>query len=260
MASVQDRENGDKDAPLILFLHGGGVGGWMWEQQMRDFAAYRCLAPDLTGHGSNHADVGFSIQRSAEECIALLEKHANGQKIIVVGFSLGAQVLIQMLSMKPGFIDCAIINSALVKPMAFAKRWIRPTMKMSYPLVKIRWFSKLQARTLYIGEDDFERYYEDSCRMKPDTLVRVMEENMSFEIPPGFRDATGNILVTVGEKEKAVMKKSAAEIVQANPNCRGAIIPNIGHGVSLAMPDFFYRMAEAWIEDGAFPETCKEIG
>ncbi|XID94164.1 alpha/beta fold hydrolase [Paenibacillaceae bacterium WGS1546] len=260
MDRVQVRENGNNNAPLILFLHGGGVSGWMWEQQMRDFAAYRCLAPDLPGHGSKHADVGFSIQRSAEEYIRLLEENANGQKIIVVGFSLGAQVLIQMLSMKPNLIDCAIINSALVKPMKIAKRWIGPTIKMSHPLVKIRWFSKLQARTLYIPEKDFERYYEESCRMKQETLARVMEENMSFEIPPGFREATGSILVTVGAKEKAVMKKSAAEIVQANPNCRGAIIPNIGHGASLAMPDFFNRMAEDWIREGAFPERCKEIG
>ena len=42
--------------------------------------------------------------------------------------------------------------------------------------------------------------------MKLDTLVRVLDENMSFKIPKDFRKATGKILVTVGEKEKPSWK------------------------------------------------------
>ena len=91
---------------------------------------------------------------------------------------------------------------------------------------------------------------EESCKMKPDTLVRVFEENMSFNIPKDFSKANGKILVTVGEKEKAMMKHSAKDLVEANSNCIGVMIPKIGHGVSLGMPDFFNQMVEAWIQKG----------
>ena len=161
--------------------------------------------------------------------------------------------------MKPDLIDFAIINSASVRPISFAKNIIKPTIQITFPLIKKRWFSKLQAKTLYVSEDYFEKYYEESCQMKPDTLVRVLEENMSFNIPKDFSKANGKILVTVGEKEKAMMKHSVKDLVEANSNCIGVMIPKIGHGVPLAMPDFFNQMVEEWIQKGQLPKECKVI-
>ena len=95
--------------------------------------------------------------------------------------------------------------------------------------------------------------------MKSDTLIRILEENMSFEIPKDFNKAKGKILVTVGEKEKAIMKKSAIDIVSNNSNCIGIIIPNVGHGISLVNPNFFNQMIEKWIQEGALPQNTIKI-
>ncbi|WP_100331486.1 alpha/beta fold hydrolase [Bacillus xiapuensis] len=253
------QEYGDKNASLMLFLHGGGVSDWMWDKQIQYFTHYHCIVPTLPEHGLNHDGINFTIKGSAEELIQLIEEKAKGKQVILIGFSLGSQVIIQVLSMKPDLIDFAIINSASARPISYARKLIKPAIALTFPLIKNRWFSKLQAKALYIGEDYFERYYEESCQMKPDTLVRVLEESMSFEIPKDFRKATGKILVTVGEKEKAIMKKSAKDIVEANSNCTGVILPKIGHGVSLAMPDFFNHMVEAWKHEGLLPKECKVI-
>ncbi|RHW35858.1 alpha/beta hydrolase [Lysinibacillus yapensis] len=257
--TLRYQEYGDRSAPLMLFLHGGGVSGWMWDKQIQYFNHYHCIVPDLPEHGLNNNEINFSIKGSAEELIKLIEEKAGGKKVILIGFSLGSQVIIQILSMKPDLIDFAIINSALVRPISYAYNIIKPTIKLSFPLIGNRFFSKLQAKTLYVSEDYFEKYYEESCQMKSDTLVRVLEENMSFEIPKDFGEANGKILVTVGEKEKAVMKKSAKDIVEGNSNCIGIMIPGIGHGISLAMPDFFNHMVEAWIQEGNLPKECKVI-
>ncbi|MGG4266242.1 alpha/beta fold hydrolase [Peribacillus simplex] len=253
------QEYGDKSASLMLFLHGGGVSSWMWDNQIEYFTHYHCIVPDLPEHGLSNYEINFSIKGSAEELIKLIEEKASGKKVILIGFSLGSQVLIQMLSMKPDLIDFAIINSALVRPITYVKKLIQPSIRLSFPLIKNRWFSKLQAKTLNVSEDCFEKYYEESCQMKPDTLVRVLEENMSFEIPKDFRKVTGKILVTVGEREKAVMKKSAKDIVETNSNCIGVIIPEIGHGASLAMPEVFNHMVEIWIHEGNLPKEYKVI-
>lgn len=254
------QEYGDKSASLMLFLHGGGVSGWMWDKQIQNFTHYHCIVPDLPEHGlNNYDDIRFSIKSSAEELLKLIEEKARGKKVIVIGFSLGSQVIIQMVSMKPDLIDVAIINSALVRPISYAKKLIQPSIRLSFPIIKNRWFSKLQAKTLYVGEDYFEKYYEESCQMKPDTLVRVLEENMSFEIPNDFKKANGKMLVTVGEREKAIMKKSAIDIVETNSNCIGVMIPNIGHGAPLAIPDFFNHLVETWIHEGNLPKECKVI-
>ncbi|KGR77468.1 alpha/beta fold hydrolase [Ureibacillus sinduriensis] len=257
--ALRYKEYGNKNAPLMLFLHGGGVSDWMWDKQIEHFTDYQRIVPILPEHGLDNHEVDFSIQGSAEEVIQLIEEKANGRKVIVIGFSLGSQVIIQMLSMKPNLIDLAIINSALVRPMPYAKHFIKPVIKCSMPLIKNRFFSRLQAKTLYLTEDYFERYYEESCQVNLGTLIRVLEENMSFEIPKGFNNATTKILVTVGEKEKAIMRKSAKDIVASNSNCTGIILPKVGHGIQTAQPDFFNQLVKAWVEKNQLPKECNLV-
>ena len=241
-------EYGDKNASLMVFLHGGGVSSWMWDEQIQYFSHYHCITIDLPEQEN------FSIQLSAEKVNDLIGKIANGKKVIVIGFSLGAQVTIQMLSIQPNLINYAFINSALVRPKAFVRNMIRPAIKLTFPLVKNKSFSKLQAKALYIDEKHFETYYKESSQMKADTLIRILEENMSFTIPKDFSNAQCNIVVTVGEKEKSVMKKSAMDIVLANANCTGIIIPSVGHGIPLVNPNFFNQMIEKWIQGGILPQ------
>lgn len=257
--SLHYSEYGDKDAPLLVFLHGGGVSSWMWDKQIQYFKHYHCVTIDLPEQGQSNSSEEFSMKYSAESVIELIETLAKGKKVIVVGFSLGAQVTIQILSLNPNLVDYAIINSALVRPTRFAIKLIKPTLKMTFPLIKNKSFSKLQAKTLYVGEDYFNTYYRESSQMKSDTLVRILEENMSFELPKNFHEARSRILVTVGEKEKAVMIKSAKDIVSSNSNSEGIIIPNIGHGVSLVKPDFFNQLIDRWLEDGSLPEDILTI-
>ncbi|MFB5086431.1 alpha/beta hydrolase [Psychrobacillus sp. PGGUH221] len=239
-------EYGDKNAPLIVFLHGGGVSGWMWDEQVRYFKQYHCLVPDLPAQGIS-SENSFSIKGSAEKLNELIEEKAQDKEIIVTGFSLGAQVLIEMLSLKPNLIDYAIINSALVRPSTVAKSLIGPSIRLTFPLIKNKAFSKFQSRTLYIREDQFEKYYTESTQMKKETLIQILEENMSYKIPHNFNKAKSKILVTVGEKEKSIMKKSAVDLLKSNPHCNGLIIPNVGHGIPIADPDYFNNLLENWI-------------
>ena len=97
-----------------------------------------------------------------------------------------------------------MINSALVRPIPFLQKWIRPSVKLTFPLVKNKFFSKMQAKTLYIDKELFNTYYEESRQMNADTLIRVLQENMNFTIPETFKNARAKILVTVGEKERGI--------------------------------------------------------
>ncbi|MFA9559522.1 alpha/beta fold hydrolase, partial [Evansella sp. AB-rgal1] len=110
-----------------------------------------------------------------------------------------------------------------------------------------------------IDNEYFETYYKESSSMKSEVLVRILEENMSFELPKNFNEVDSKILVTVGEREKSVMIKSAKDIVSNNPNCVGIIIPKIGHGVSLVKPDFFNQLIEKWIQDSSLPQDIRTI-
>lgn len=250
------QEYGNKNAPLMVFLHGGGVSSWMWDKQLQYFTDYHCITIDLPEQGESKNTEYFSIRKSAEDISKLIEELAKGKKIIVIGFSLGAQVLIQMLSTNPNLVHSAIINSALVRPNEFIRKMIRPSIKITLPLVKNRHFSKLQSKTLYIEEGDFEKYYKESSQMSSDTLIRIVEENMSFKIPDEFDKTRSKVLVTVGEKEKGLMKKSASDIVSKNSSCAGIIIPGVGHGISLVNPNYFNQMIKNWVEENFIPHDA----
>lgn len=242
------KETGPKQAPLIVFIHGGGVSGWMWDKQVEYFSSnYHILVPDLPGHGSGQAE-HFSIQSAAQHLNELIKEKKTNQAVIVIGFSLGAQVLIAMLSKEPDLMDYAMINSALVKPISFANALIK-SMIPAFPLVRNKTFSTIQAKSMYISKTDHDKYFQDSRKMKKDVFVRVMQENMSFTIPDGYKNASSNILVTVGEKERKVMKDSMKELVESNPQAKGHVIPQIGHGFSLANPSAFNGMIEEWLND-----------
>lgn len=259
MLTLHYQEYGDQDAPLMIFLHGGGVSSWMWDRQVDYFTKYHCVTVDLPEQGKSSQDTEFSINTSATKVIELIENIATGKQVIAIGFSLGSQVLMQMLSIQPNLIDYAIINSVSVRPFKIAKRFIQPLITLSFPLIKNKYFSKLQAKELYIGFDYFDQYYEETCRMKRETLVRILKENMSFAIPSEFYKATGKILVTVGAKEKRMMKKSVFDILNNNRNCTGVMIANIGHGLPLAEPDLFNQMIENWLHSEPLPEACNLI-
>src|SRR5258708_39318108 len=85
-------EFGPAQAPSILFLHGGGVGGWSWRPQIEAFQAdYHLLVPDLPEHGQSLDVAPFSMNDAAARMAELIHRRAHGGQADGVGLALGAQ-------------------------------------------------------------------------------------------------------------------------------------------------------------------------
>ena len=257
--SLAYKEFGNLSAPMIVFLHGGGVAGWMWKPQVEFFVRNHVLVPDLEGHGESIDEPFQSIGASADSVIRLIDEKSNGQKVTLVGLSLGAQIAVEIISRRPEIAGCALINSALTRPMPMTRKLLGPTLRMSFGLIQNRKFSKLQAAQLYIDDRDFETYFEDSKKTTLESLTKILDANMSYTIPTGFRDASAHILLLVGAKEKSVMKKSTLDLLHANRRSEAYITPRIGHGVSLADPMLFNRILQAWMEASPLPVELKRL-
>src|SRR5690606_33722603 len=118
----------------------------------------------------------------------------------------------------------------------------------------LRSFAKLQSKVLYIDNNQFELYFKESSQTDLSTFMQVMNENMSFQIPERYSESMANILITVGEQEKPMMKESAEKLVQLHHQAEGIIIPKIGHGISLANPNYFNDLVEGWITNSSLLE------
>lgn len=251
---------GPKQAESILFLHGGGMSGWMWEDQVEVFKKeYHCIVPDLPGHGRNIASSPFSITESAKEIATVIQNHTSEKKAHIVGLSLGAQVALQLIATSPELVDRALINSALVRPFAINKMTTL-MLKMTLPLARSRSFARIQAKSLGIPERHFEAYFKDSREISPDTFIEVMKENASFGLPSGLKEAKTMALILVGEKEKKIMHRSAQDVVNTMPHGQGYVIEEVGHAFNLEDPERFNRILHAWLQNHPLPpEEGKEI-
>jgi pimeloyl-ACP methyl ester carboxylesterase len=229
---------GRMDGPVLMLLHGGGVAGWMWRRQVQQFSAgFRVVVPDLPGHGRSSAEAFTTIRRTADELAGILGAlRAEGAPVTVAGFSLGAQIAVDLVGRNPGLVDSAVIVSALALPLASgaaaasAAGWLMP-------LARVRWFASLQARALCLGDDLLEDYFRTTRAMSGRTLEAVLRENARFAPPEGWRSAGTRAAVVVGRREKAVMRRSARLLADAHPDATLCIVEGAGHGLPLQDPE-----------------------
>jgi len=246
---LQYTASGNPQGPLFVFLHGGGVASWMWEEQVAYFKDYHCITIDLPGHGKSVMYQSFIIDHIGQETIAIIEKLRNNQEVILCGFSVGAQIALQIIS-ETNIINYAIINSALVRPQKLLNIVVKLLLPLSFPLAKTKRYGKAQAKALLIPEKNFELYFRDSSVLSYQILRDMMQENMLFTLPKSLAHSQTKTLVTVGEKERKMMKQSASDIVYEMYHATGVMIPKLAHGLPYAKPDLFNELVGTWLKTG----------
>lgn len=225
---VVEYGKGNKD--IIILLHGGGLSWWNYEEVAEKLAdSFHIILPILNGHfGSNTPFT--SIEDNAAELITYIDENFKGRVFLIGGLSLGGQVLIETLSQRSDICEYAIIESALVIPMKYISAMIKPAYDICYPLVKKRWFSKIQFKALHIRKELFDKYYIDTANITKKDMISFLTANSKYRIRNTLAECKAKTLVVVGSKERKIMKKSAQQIAGFLPMSNLEIIKNYNHG------------------------------
>lgn len=250
------KETGKENPETIIFLHGGALSGWMWEKQLENFNDYHCLVPDLPEHGKSKT-TNFTIKNAADEILDLIRSRAHRKKAHLVGISLGAQVILEMLSKSPELIDHVLISGTLVRKLPatdFFLKILNYTIKAYMPIKDTDFLIKANIRSYNIPKEYFKPLKETTQSISADSLNRILNENMLFKIPDGVENVNNPVLIIAGGKEYGIIKESARDLKNAIPNSQYCIANNMVHIWNMVDPEFFNSVLRAWITDKKLPE------
>ncbi len=223
-------DSGPREAACVVLVHGAGMAGWMWKCQMEALSGWRLIVVDLPDHGLARAEPFTSIAEVADGVAAWVGKSLG--RVHLVGHSLGARVVLEILSRRPEVARSAVISSALVRPSRLVSWMSNHTLnRMSLWMLQNAAIAKMQA--LQFGFPDAEMtaaWLADMANTRTENLDRPMTAfAASLSVPPGLGRVVCPVLVTAGTSEPAAMASSVDDIVAAVPAARAARLRGAPH-------------------------------
>lgn len=111
--AYSDRGQGEP----ILFVHGFPLNKSMWKAQLASLSRhYRCIAPDLRGHGSSQDVPGtYTVDILAEDLKGLLNR-LGIRRVTLVGFSMGGYVAFAFYRKYPGSVRSLVLADTRPQP------------------------------------------------------------------------------------------------------------------------------------------------
>jgi len=270
--SIFIQESGPLTAPTIVFLHGGGGAGWMWQPQVEALSDYHCLVPDLPEQGQSVDEKPFTIQGSAERIAELIRTRAHDGKARVVGLSEGAQITVALLALAPELVERAVVSSALVRPIPGASLMTPQLIALSYrwtmpPFKNIEWWVRLNMKYAAGVPDKYYPQFSQTFRELTESgFTNLMVENQRFRLPQGLERVNVPTLVVVGKREYAAMRQSAHDLANAMPSAKAFEVNHTRkmslaeeHNWNLSTPNLFTQTIRSWINDQPLPSALQPL-
>lgn len=241
-------ETSNRQLPTIILLHGGGLSFWSLQGIVKQLQSeFHVVTPIIDGHGQDGGDEFISIQDSAGKLIRYIDTNYNGRVFALGGLSIGAQIVTEVLSQRVDIAKHAILESALVYPIKGITAMAAPTYSVLYGLIKKRWFSKLQARSLCVPADMFEQYYRDSLKISKQSLINITRSNGCYSLKSSIANTKSKVLMIAGEREIGTIKKSARRLHEVIKGSELYIAPAMKHGeLSLMYPEKYVELIKSF--------------
>ncbi len=258
--SLYIKETGENNDETLLFLHGEVFAGWMWDKQLKSFSDYHCIVVDLPGHGKSSKIKSLTIENTAEMIIDLIQDHAHGKKAHLIGISMGAQIIVQILGAAPEVVDHAFISGTLVRtspPTKNFSKHLNHLIEIYTPVKNNPLYIKSYMKSYNIPKNLYSKFKESTYNIEQDTLDNIIRENMLFKMPEGLENAHVPVLVMTGEKDYNIINESAKKLINVLPNSNRAYALKVGHIWNMENPELFNNVLKAWINDESLPIGVK---
>lgn len=235
--------------PTVVFLHGGGVSGWMWRPTLSHLGGdFRTVVPDFPGHGRS-GDFSYLSHKATIAGLAELIEREAPVGALIVGFSLGAQLAIQLASERPELVRGVIVISGETIPAPMPRATLA-LLSWTAPLARREWFAHLQAKQLAVPPELLDEYVRDSRNLTRETLLASISENIRFTLPTAWSRYPGRVTIVVGANERSLMRNSAVATHEAAPGSNLVVIEGSAHDTPLTQPEIIASLVREAASSG----------
>ena len=234
---------GDSGLALV-FVHGGMCDRTYWAAQITAFAPdYRVITLDLPGHGdSDKSRTQWSIEGFGDD-VARTVRAAGVERAILIGHSLGGQVVLeaarQLGSSSVGVVIVDFLHQPGVKPP-------------KAPQLEPEAFKSAMRKGMFTQASDpalANRIVEAMTSASPQIAMGIRSASESHDAPAALRAIATTPIVMI----LSTLRPVAVDVIRAlHPGAYIFVVPGVGHFVMIEAPVAFNTLlrAEAMIMAG----------
>lgn len=236
----------------ILWLHGGMVAGWMWNEQIERLPQFHHLVPDYPGIGRSGEQPHLSLDQTANELSDVAREAASGGRVHLVGLSLGAVVGVRVLALSPGVFARAVLSGPLTRKIPKPIALLQSLMLALYHRPRL---AGLVARAFQLPADVRGDFLETAENTRRETYTAMFAELGTDPLPTGgVQGIEVPCLLVTGEKDTALTKASVVDLDRLLPHSRALFARGVGHQWNAENGKLFAEMVDAWVSDRDLPD------
>lgn len=220
-------EYGRENEKTIVMLHGAHFVHSFGRQYSLS-KDYHIIVPHIMGFGDN-ADRIFQT----DECISELAEYIKSlnKKVMLVGFSLGAQLAFRLVSEYEELFESAIIVSPwLIKEEPLLSKMADLNLKQLKQL-KNRVICGFTGMMNGLPPKQCKEFILQMQNVKEETVHNIVYNGITIESVPQFADISIPVVALAGGKEQKEVQDGIRKMSEINENCRCEIWDKAAHNI-----------------------------
>ncbi|WP_181448672.1 alpha/beta fold hydrolase [Nonomuraea aridisoli] len=247
--NVHVRQDGPRDAPALVLIHGFGGSTRWWDPLVPLLArSHRVIRIDLLGHGRSAKPVGggYGIPEQGRRVGAALDR-LGVENAVVVGHSTGGSVATALAEQRRDLVTgLALVNTG-PRLDAFISQGIGGRL-MSAPVVgQLLWRLRTDGLIRQVMSTGFSRPgYEIPQQLVDDArgttyhaytaTSQAADDYLRQRALPDRLAAVGRPLLVIFGMDDRRWRSSSADDYRAVPGARVELLPGVGHSPMLEDP------------------------
>jgi esterase len=260
---------GAESAPTILFLHGATLTAHTWDLVALSLSdTYRCIAPDLRGHGDSEWSPGvdYELKTHADDVDAFID-HLGPGKIVLVGHSLGALIGILCAANRADLLSAIVIIDIGTDFNYERARKIRQTSRQRVELDSVDEFVEMAMQRSPRSDPEVVRGdVIPNLRKLPNEKLTWKYDRRQWEDEGSIDDVVSALssavprvrcpaLVVRGERSK-IFTASDAELLSAGlAHAQSTEVPRAGHIVQRDNPRDLAQTIRTFLSEIGFDDN-----